>query len=355
VRRSASQIVSVAGNAFEQEFNSVAACWPELFPALSRLACAPSSEGAWVSALEVLLELIPTIGGGLSAQGATVASMLTSTLSDSSASIRSAGARRVLHMIECLEAVEIASLAQVMPGLTGMIHGLANECKEDELQETLQALPAAADVEADFFKKNGLSDLGTALIKICAYGPGTFGHEEVRHSAMKAIMSFAIGFENELGPAKGHPMLEQLIAINFSWMCEVEEDLERWTKEGKETEDDECDDDVVAIGKENLDRLAEHIDEGVMMLKVVRAAIQESGANWRPARSAIMAISQVVEHIEEETWVDQCVEFVAQISTTNTRESHTQSGGPSDRWVMTILHMHRKSMEVCCSLPSSQA
>jgi len=106
------------------------------------------------------------------------------------------------------------------------------------------------------------------------------------------------------------------VEANFKYMLEVEKDVAAWTAEGIQTgEDGEIDDDVVRIGEENFDRLATSYDEDDIMpviFKVITSKTQNQTADWTEVRSALMAVSQVVEHVgeEEEARVDQCIEFL---------------------------------------------
>mmetsp|Transcript_156376 Transcript_156376/g.277471 ORF Transcript_156376/g.277471 Transcript_156376/m.277471 type:complete len:814 (+) Transcript_156376:3-2444(+) len=102
-------------------------------------------------------------------------------------------------------------------------------------------------------------------------------------------------------------------------MTRVEEDVSVWTAEfNKELEDDDCDNELVEAGEINFDRVGHQFSEEVFMpllFKLVWEAAPPEGTNWKGILSAIMAIAQVVEHIEEATWVEQCYNFVIKFST----------------------------------------
>jgi len=87
-----------------------------------------------------------------------------------------------------------------------------------------------------------------------------------------------------------------------------------WVAEGKETgEDGDIDEDVVRIGEENFDRFGTWFDEDdiiPMIFKVLNEKLNGNNVDWTAVRAAIMGISQVVEHLEDDNRVDQCIGFV---------------------------------------------
>jgi len=315
VKRSAGSTASAVADLMADDLEELTQEWPELLPSVSLLCDAACPTGTRVVALNVLKDLARTIGEGLVQKAGSI---FTSSLTDSSAEVRAAGAQLVLQLVEDLEPEELPPLAPVMPSVVAAIQSLANEGSEDALKTTLQSLISAADEETDFFKGPGLQELWTTLMKICSGGGAVFADPDIRHSAMEAIMSLALGLHEDFSKAEGQPLLEHLLTLNFQWMMEVEEDVAVWTSEADEQDDDECDDDVCENAEENIDRLAETYEEEVFMpilFKVIRAAMQGPDATWKHARAAVMAICQVVEHLEDEAWIDQSVEFIAQSGT----------------------------------------
>merc|ERR1719223_2450520 len=156
------------------------------------------------------------------------------------------------------------------------------------------------------------------MIELC--GAQHFEDSDIRHSSMEAATSLAAGLAGEFCKVEGQPLLEQLIGLNVEWMLEVEEDVDAWTAKADADDDDELDSDQVEIGEENLDQLAERcadvkqLEEVFMPLlfKVIRATMAQPAVSWKHVRACVMAVSQVVEHLEEEPWIDQCVEFIHQ-------------------------------------------
>jgi len=156
---------------------------------------------------------------------------------------------------------------------------------------------------------------------------GQQNDSEIRHGAMEALMSFVCGLVQDFCEPSGAGLLEQVVGLNIEWMLEVEEDIEVWTDGAEDDgdDDDEIDGKAVELGEENLDRLAEQFSkldnktfrnnqvEAVFMptlFKVIRTFAQTFSSSWTHTRACIMAVSQVVEHIEEEAWIDQCVDFI---------------------------------------------
>lgn len=313
-RRSAGQVVSEVCKTAAEDMESLVKEWPEVLPALARLISVGVETAKRVVGLNILKSLAATIGEGLLAQGGELLQLLSSTLTDQAAEIRAGGAQLLLQLVEQLDPDSVKPLVAAMPAVIAVVQGLANEMKEELLKETLQALSSAAEEEPDFFKDNNLQELWATLVKICGVGPEAFGDNEVRHSAMEVAMTLAVHIVDEIPAPQANALLEEIVGLNLAWMLEVEEDVAAWTTEGKETDEDDCDGDAVEIGEENMDRLAEKIDEEMLMpvlFKVIRASLQRPEADWKHTRSAIMAISQVIEHLEEEeAWVDQCIEFV---------------------------------------------
>jgi len=315
VKRNVGQVASAVANVLADDLHDLMQEWPEVLPALSRFIGSGSSSANKVVSLEVLKDLVGGFGEGLLAQGEQVIAMLSTNLADSEAEVRSAAAQLVLQFVEDLDPEEVQPLAGIMPKVVLALQGFATGGQEEPLKDTLQALVSAADEEPEFFRDNGLSELWPTLVNLCAAGAEAFADPAVRHGAMEAAMSLACGLVDDFSKAECQPQLERLLGLNIEWMLEVEEDVEAWTAQGQENNDDDGDDDVVEYGEQNLDRLAEKYDDDVfmpMLFKLVRAAGLAPTADWKHARASVMAISQVVEHIEETAWVDQCVDFISQ-------------------------------------------
>lgn len=315
VRRNASQVASAMASTLADDVEELVAAWPELLPAMSSFI---SSEdvGRRVVALDLLKELVAGFGEGLMAKGEQLLQMLSTTLGDSEAQVRAASAQLVLQLIEDLEPAEATPLAGVMPAVVAVVQSLAKEAKEENLKETLQALVSAADEEPEFFRdSNILGSLWQTVTDLCAVGPSAFADPGVRQVAMEVATSLAGGLAEDFSKPEGVAQLERLLALNIEWMLEVEEDVSVWTEQGKDENQEDGDDDVVEHAEQNFDRLAEQYQEDVFMpvlFKLVRAAGMSPNADWKQARASVMAISQVVEHVEATAWVDQCVTFVAQ-------------------------------------------
>jgi hypothetical protein len=99
------------------------------------------------------------------------------------------------------------------------------------------------------------------------------------------------------------------------------EDVAAWTAlADNDNGDDDFDDASVQIGEENLDRLAEKFAElrqleavfMPMLLSRIQSMLQTPEASWKQTRASLMALAQVVEHIEEEGFIDLCVRFIVQ-------------------------------------------
>ncbi|CAK0827568.1 unnamed protein product [Prorocentrum cordatum] len=296
--------------------------WPQLLPALEGLVQPGSDAGARVAALGLLRELAGVIGEGLLKRGAQATAMFQSCLSDNDAGVRSAACQLLLQMVEDVahegEAVQV--LGQAMPGVTATIGGLAaSPTHEDLLRDTLESLISAADEEPEFFKDHDLQNLWPLLVQLCS--ARHFADDDVRHSAMEAAMSIVTGNFEDFCKPEGQPFLEKIIALNIEWMFDVEQDVDAWTAQADAPEeDDEIDGDTVQLGEENLDRLAEKASdveqcEDVflpVLFKAIRVLMGAPDVTWQHSRAAVMAVSQVVEHIEDESWVDQCVHFIAE-------------------------------------------
>eukprot|EP00974_Lingulodinium_polyedra_P022178 2142980-Lingulodinium_polyedra.AAC.1 len=151
-------------------------------------------------------------------------------------------------------------------------------------------------------------------MELAASGPQCFADGGGRHAAMGAAMSLAIGLSEDFCKPEGQPQLERLLALNVEWMMELGENVDDWTTLGQEENDDECDDDVVSIAGANLDRIAEKLDKDVFMpilFKLIKATWQSPTAGWRDTHAAVMAVLQVVKHVDETAWVDQCMELIS--------------------------------------------
>lgn len=314
VRRNVGSAIAAAAGMLAEDFKEMQSSWPELLPGLSRMVGSEASQR--ISALEVLREMSGTIGDGLLAQGQALG-MLSTCLSDATPAVRTAAARLVLQLIEDLDPKQGAVLSPLMPTLVQVFKSLCSSTDhEDLLKEFLESLIAAADEEPEFFKEHGLQELWPLLLQLC--GVQIFADADVRHSAMEALMSFACGLREDFCKAQGQPFLEQLVALNVEWMLEVEEDVDIWSGKADADDDDDIDGDAVQIGEENMDRLAENMSEEDQMeevfmpilFKVINAAQASTSATWKHHRATVMAVSQVIEHVEDESWIDRCVEFI---------------------------------------------
>lgn len=312
VRRTAGFVVAAIAQEACEDLQKLMEFWPELLPWLATASIGCNAPARCI-ALAVLRELVPAIGEEMLGKGDQVKDMLAKALSDPAPEIRAAGAQLILGFIQHLDSEAHEKLAEAMPALTNVLQGLASGSTEKELEETLGTLVAAVEEESEFFFNNNFEALWGTLMTICNADGATFGTAEIRHLAMECIMSMAEGCNDEEGFKL---CLEGIIEVNFNWMLEVEKDVAAWTTEGKDTgEDGEIDDDVVRIGEENFDRLGTSYDEDEIMpilFKVLTAKTQNGPVmpEWTHVRSAIMAIFQVVEHLDDDSWVDQSIDFI---------------------------------------------
>mmetsp|Transcript_30368 Transcript_30368/g.86919 ORF Transcript_30368/g.86919 Transcript_30368/m.86919 type:complete len:1132 (-) Transcript_30368:221-3616(-) len=316
VRRNVGQVAAAIATIAADDFDELNKSWPELLPTLSQFVGVGCDVATRVIALGILKDLIPTVGEGLLAQGPAAITMLASQLADQAPEVRAAGCQLVLGMVEMLGPEDLEPVKQVMPAVVATIQGLASGFHEELLKETLEVLISAAEEEAEFVKNSQcLKGLTETLLQICGAGAAAFADEDIRTSAMEAVMALAVGLSEDVAEPQGLPLLEHLVSLNLQWMMEVEEDVDAWTKEGQDKDDDDCDQEVVGYGEENLDKLAETFEEEVLMpllFRVIRRTMSMPDCNWKHARSCIMALAQVIEYLEEEAWVSQCVEFIIQ-------------------------------------------
>lgn len=316
VKRNVGQVVAETTSKVASEFNELSTAWPEFLPSISRFIGSSSDASTRVVALHVLKDIVPDLGDGFMDQGEPVITMLQGVLGDTSPEVRSAAVELVFQLVEDLAIEDVAPLSRVMPAVISTFQALAKEGQEEQLKEVLEALCSAADEEPVFFQENGFDMLWATLVEIASAGAATFADEEVRHSAMEAAMTLVLNLIEFF--AKEGTQLERLLALNIEWLLEVEEDANVWTAEGKDDNDDDCDDDVVGIAEENLDRIGEKLcemHEEVLMgilFKLIRAAWQSPDSNWKHAHASLTAIQQVAEHLDETAWIDQCVDFVGQ-------------------------------------------
>ncbi|CAE7616580.1 IPO5 [Symbiodinium natans] len=316
VRRQAGHVISTVAHAVAENYAELMKAWPQLLPFLSQTVGAGADADQVTACLQVLQELVEIVGDELLKQGPQAVTMLQTCLGTPSAEVRAAAAQLALQMVEDLEKDVAAPLGALMPTLFAVIKSFAVESEHEEiLKETIESLMSAAEEEPEFFKENGLQQVWPLLLEMCR--ADHWGDAQVRHSAMEAAMTFFEGLCEDFCKAEGQPFLEQLILLNLEWMLEVEENVDTWTSSADQEEED-IDDDLVGIGEENLDRLAQQcaekdaLEEAFMptLFKVLRAVLSAPASTWKQVRSCVMAVSQVVEYIEEEAWVDQCIDFL---------------------------------------------
>jgi len=312
VQRSAGSVMtSVVQEICPDDIAALMGSWPELLPWLGTFSGpGAGSPATRVVALTVLNELVPVVGAEMIAKGDQVKQMLEKALSDPAAEVRAAGAALVLAFVQHLDEDAHEQMAIAMPAVNAVLQGFATGSTEKELEETLGALVTSTEAEPEFFLRNSFESLWTTLMTICQADAAVFANPEIKHVAMECIMTLAEGNSDE---QEFTPCLEGVVMANFQFMLAVEEDVTVWTAEGKDTGDDECDDDLMRIGEENFDRLGTSYDEEEFMpviFKVVNAALQQNQTDWKCIRSAIMACSQVFEHLEDEAQVDLCIDLI---------------------------------------------
>lgn len=316
VRRQVAQLAVAIVESISEDFGDILEKWPEFLPAVNRFLGTGMSTGTRVAALTMLKELEQLAEGLLSAGGDQLVNILRTTFGDQASEVRAAGAQLVLQFIEVLDKDDIEILGPIMPSLVTVIQGLANPCPRDEelLKNTLEGLSSAIGEEAGFFKSWAFQPLWETLMRLAAVGNDFFTDATLRHDAMEAAMTLATELSDDFSQADAALQLEKLIGLNLEWMLEVEQDVQVWLAESQEEdESDDCDGDLVSLAEQNLDRLGENFQEDVLMpilFKVSRNALQSPGADWRHARASILAMSQVAEYLDDESWVQLMIDFI---------------------------------------------
>lgn len=313
VRRNVGSAIASVAESMAEDFDDLQLNWPELLPALSRCVGTGSSSDLRVAALGVMKEMAELIGDGLVSQGPAALAMLQACLGDSVPEVRAAAAQFVFQLIAEIDMKRASALASVMPAILTTMQSLT--ASESLLKETLESFVAAVDEEPEFFKQNGLQQLWPLLVQMC--NAQSFSDTDLRQIAMEALMSLTVGLCEDFCKSEAQPFLEQLVILNIEWMMEVEEDVDAWTRIS-DKDDDELDGEIGTIAEENLDRLADKFSDEEQMedvfmpvlFKVIRAALASPAATWKHSRAAVIAINQIVEYVEEEAWIDQCVEFI---------------------------------------------
>jgi len=310
VRRNSGSAISCLADNVAEDFDQLMKEWPELMPGLA--AIVGQGDPAKVAvALSVMKDLVHVSGAKL-LEGPQTLSMLQITLA-AAPEVQAASAELVFKFVEILEPDAVKPLGAVMPAVYNVVKQLATS-NEDLIKEVLEALIEATDEEPEFFKENGLEQLWPLLVEICK--AQHWADSDVRHSGMEAVMSIFEGLCEDFCKPQGLPFLEQLVGLNIEWMLEVEESVDTWTAAADAKEDDDIDGDAVTIGEENLDRLAETcaekelLEEAFMPLlvqRVIQSVLAEPNVSWQKVRACVMAVSQCVEYISEDSWVDQCV------------------------------------------------
>lgn len=312
VKRSAATCVVAIGEVIADDLPELTKEWAELLPTLSRWAAAGSPTECRVSSLQILKDLVPTVGEGLTdpPYRDSVSGLVMTCLEDTVPQIRAKAAQLVLQFIEDLPTEKAAPLAGMLPKVLKVMQSLE---KEDELlKETLESMVSAAEQDEDIrtFTPQ-LENVWQAMLIICQ----AKGHisDECRRTAMEVNITFieeghaTLERQDESALEK---MIEQILQVSFEWMLEVDDELEEWTKQIDDDDDD--DEETCQIcGETTYDRVADACEEEVVqriIFKIISSALAQG--HWKHMRAALMAINQTVEYIEEESRVDQCVDFV---------------------------------------------
>lgn len=315
VRRNAGHVVSTVAGTIADNYSELLKEWPRLLQFLSETISSGQAQQV-TACFKVLSDLVDLVGEELLKQGPQTVALLQTCLQSPPGEVRAAAVQLVFQMVEDLEPEVLTPLGPLMPQVIEVIKGFAVASEhEDSLKETLESLVSSAEEEPEFFKANGLQQLWPLLFDMCK--TDHWADSAVRHSAMEAVMTFFEGLCEDFCKPEGLPFLEQLLTLNIQWMLEVEANVEVWTSKADE-EDEEIDEDIVDIGEENLDRMASHcaekecLEDAFMpaLLKVIRGILAQPSATWKDIRSCVMALSQVVEYVEEEAWIDQCLDFL---------------------------------------------
>jgi len=252
--------------------------------------------------------------------------MIHSQLTSSALTARASAAQFVLGLAREVSVEDYDLLATVMPSVVGALERLVLGAagQEELLEAVLKALASATAAAPLLFKESCFERIWPLLLQISSIPD--FVDDDVRHLAMEAAMSLALGLIEDFCTVDGQPLLEEMVTLNIEWLFEVESDVNRWNAQGEaDDEDAKLDEDTSKIGEDNLCLLAEACSQLrasedaeasqleivflPIIFKVLNTFLQLQRSTWRHARAAAVTLSRVTGRVVQEAWLLRSVQL----------------------------------------------
>lgn len=185
-------------------------------------------------------------------------STLHSQLASQRLEVRASAAQFVLGLAREVPAKDYGLFMAIMQSVVDALERLVlcAAAQEELLETLLKALTSAALAAPLLFKETCFVRIWPLLLQISSIPD--FVDDDVRHLAMQAAMSLALGLMEDFCTADGQALLEEMVTVNVEWLLEVDLDVNRWNAQGEVDDgDDKLDEDTPKIAEDNLCSLAE--------------------------------------------------------------------------------------------------
>lgn len=277
--------------------------WSELIPCLVRMAQS-GKDISMICGLDTITDLTsenntqPMIIASQDVIGQAISSCFSSANLD----VKVATVNLVGGMVLSLEKAAWAPLSQT----TGLILAVLQECvsaqKDDHVKDMLSTLTSIAENQPEFFKQQ-METAQEPCKTIYTIVINENVDEDVRKAGLEWITSF-IEKRPKLIVKKMPAVIEMGIGACMKFMSEMpadESDLKEWIARMDDEEGEDDDEDVHTCGTESIDRIVyalefDHV-KNVLFSKIGECAASNS---WQVKLSALDAIKQTVEYVEEE-------------------------------------------------------
>lgn len=278
-------------------------------------------------------------------------STLHSQLASQRLEVRASAAQFVLGLAREVPAKDYGLFMAIMQSVVDALERLVlcAAAQEELLETLLKALTSAALAAPLLFKETCFVRIWPLLLQISSIPD--FVDDDVRHLAMQAAMSLALGLMEDFCTADGQALLEEMVTVNVEWLLEVDLDVNRWNAQGEVDDgDDKLDEDTPKIAEDNLCSLAEKCSQLrakdteatqleaaflPVIFKVLNTFLHLPKSTWRHSRAAAVALSRVTAHVVEEAWLLRSVQLVeSQLGHAHPRVRHAalQATNELVRW-----------------------
>lgn len=291
--------------------------WPAFLQLIIQMAnpSANANVESVHSSIMLLKALVPSLQHEVVSAQQQIGSILQNGLGHSTPKIQCATTLLVCEMVATLPKKDWAPLMVAAAPVLEVMRGFAQNALTKELESCIQGFTVVAEVEPDFFKAQLSSSMQ----------PAQFFSELVKSHAgvEKGIRQLALEWLTTFAEKKPKWITKNLagfgpIAIEccMALMLEISDDpseLKAWTERMDDEEGEEDMDELYQVGSECIDRFVEAVGmdfAGTHVIQAVARFTQQDA--WQAKLSALTAVKQTVEYVEEPEHVNEMAKLLLQ-------------------------------------------